>query len=218
MTVVALIDGLLPATTPALRAARSFCTLHPEAARSPAARHAAQMAAAILQNAPRMRIDSYVIFPGALACSINEVCAAFDHAADSDAEILHCSFGLPRDVPVMAAAVARALRNGKRIVASAPARGAAVYPAAYSGVISVQGDARCTADTWSWLGLPNALFGACAVGTDPAIRGASTAAAHFTGHLAQAMSEGRSDQMQAMAAYQGRERIGAERAAADVRL
>ena len=199
MTVVALIDGPLPET-------QAFCALHPQAGQSPAAQHAGAIARAIRHNAPAARIDSYAVFPGALTCSVRADCDALHHAAQSEAQVNNCSFGIPRDAPELTEAVARVFARGKYIVASAPARGGAVYPAMHDGVIAVQGDARCTPGTWSWLGLPHALFGACA-GSDGAIRGASLAAAHFTGHLARAIAEGREADMQRAAAFHGRERI-----------
>jgi hypothetical protein len=60
---------------------------------------------------------------------------------------------------VLAAAVARAIASGCIIVASMPARGAVVYPAAYPGVIRATGDARCAPGELSCLG--PGFFGAC---------------------------------------------------------
>lgn len=134
------------------------------------------------------------------------MCEALRYAAESDAEVVNCSFGIPRNAPELSDAVELVLGKGKHIVASAPARGAAVYPAMYKGVFSVQGDARCSADKWSWLGLPHALFGASA-SFNGRNHGASVAAAHFTGHLLHAIDRDRVGEMQADAAFQGRERI-----------
>lgn len=203
MTVVALIDGPLPAC----RHRHSFCEPHPAADRSPAARHASQMAAAILRNAPGVTIDSHVVFPGHLNTSVATICEALEHAAQSDARIVHCSFGIARNPPELAHAVAAVRAAGKWLVASAPARGAPVYPAGCDGVIAVQGDARCGPAQWSRLDLPQARFGACPNGADPAIRGASVAAAHFTGLLVREYGAGRADLMPQTAAFQGRERI-----------
>lgn len=207
MPLIALIDGLLPIGWPGLRHRVPFREMHPREAESPAACHAGQMALAIGRNAPTARLDSYAVFSGRLACSVTAVCRALDHAAENDADIVHCSFGLARNEPDLACAVARVLRAGKTLVASAPARGAAVFPASYDGVIAVQGDARCTPELWSWLDLPHAAFGACALGADGVTNGASTAAAHFCGHLARTMETNTVDQLRTSAAFKGRERI-----------
>ena len=207
MTVIALLDGPLPDGHPSRRRSVAFCDLHPDVRHSPAAQHACQMAAAIRQSAPDALLESYVIFPGRLATSVSIVCEALREAARSDADIVHCSFGIARNAAELADVVASILASGKRIVASAPARGEAVYPALYDGVISVQGDARCGPGEWSWLNLPHARFGACAAAAKSTIHGASTAAAHFTGLLAGAMQSGREDEMQQAATYRGRERI-----------
>lgn len=211
MIRVALIDGPLPTDFSGLSHQEEVAALHPRADQSPAQRHAMQMAMA-MQTAARaagtqIGIDNYVVFPGHLGCSLEAVCAAIDLARVSDAQILHCSFGVPRADPRLTSVIDRALSDGKHVVASAAARGGVVYPAACDGVMSVQGDARCNAGDWSWLGLPHAEFGACVHGEDPDIQGASVAAAHFTGHLAGALVSGEAHLMVARAALQGRERI-----------
>ncbi len=204
MTRVVLIDGPLPTDFPGLMMQGYICTPHPDIARSPAARHGLAMGQAITRAGP-VDIDNYVVFPGRLATSLDVICEAITQAADSTAQIIHCSFGLPDPSPQLADAVNAALGRGKRIVASAAARGAVVYPAGFSGVISVQGDARCGPQDWSWLDLPHAMFGACASGPDPQIGGASVAAAQFTGHFAQAMRRNAAHMMTARARFIGRE-------------
>jgi hypothetical protein len=69
------------------------------------------------------------------------------------------SLGLNTDRAVLAAAVTRAIASGCIIVASMPARGAVVYPAAYPDVIRATGDARCAPGELSYLG--PGFFGAC---------------------------------------------------------
>ncbi|AVO36324.1 hypothetical protein [Pukyongiella litopenaei] len=209
MMVVALIDGPLPVVMPACRHRHLHCQPHPDADRSPAARHAGQMAAAIMRNAPGVAFDSHVVFPGHLNTFVVAVCEALERAARSDARIVQCSFGIARNPPELVRAVAAVRAAGKWLVASAPARGAPVYPAGCDGVVAVQGDARCGPAQWSRLDLPHARFGACPTGPDPAIRGASIAAAHFTGLLAREHDAGRADLMPQTAPFQGRERIPA---------
>lgn len=88
------------------------------------------------------------------------VAAAVDWAVASGAHLIHMSLGLDADRAVLAAAVARAVESGCIVVASMPARGAVVYPAAYPGVIRATGDARCAPGELSCLG--PGFFGGCA--------------------------------------------------------
>ncbi len=210
-TTIALIDGPLPEGFVALGVQELFCDPCNSGPNSPASRHARQMANAILQNEPDAQIDNYVVFPDLLCTSIASICDALHRASRSDATLIHCSFGIARDEPQLAHAVAAILSSGRAIVASAPARGGPVYPAAYTGVTAVQGDARCAPQDWSWLNLPHAEFGACPSGADPQLGGASTAAAHFTGLYAREIRCGRDHGMTLLAPYKGRERVLARR-------
>ncbi|SDC01831.1 hypothetical protein [Ruegeria marina] len=207
MPVIALIDGLLPRAWPGLKERVAFHETQPYQSGSPATSHAMQMALAIRRNAPDAEFESLGVFAGSLACSVSSVCDALAYAAQSDASIVHCSFGLGRDVPELGKSVARILASGKFLVASAPARGAVSFPAAYEGVIAVQGDARCTPGQWSHLNLSHAEFGACPHGPDGMTNGASTAAAHFSGHLARALALNSLGTLRADPAFRGRERI-----------
>jgi len=87
------------------------------------------------------------------------VAAAVDWTVARGARLIHLSLGLAADRAVLAAALARAIEAGCVVVAATPARGAPVYPAAYSGVIRATGDARCAPGEWSCLG--PWLFGGC---------------------------------------------------------
>lgn len=206
--LIALIDGPLATETPGLAARVDLCELHPQAAESPAALHASHMAAAIRANAPKVRLLGISVFPGRLATSLTTVAEALRRAAESEAEIVHCSFGHAEASPLLTDAVAAVLAAGKLLVASAPARGVPVYPAGYDGVLSVQGDARCAPGQWSLLDLPGARFGACPGGPGALVRGASLAAAHFTGLLARACGQEGTDAMLQTPSFTGRERIG----------
>ncbi|WP_264214558.1 subtilisin-like serine protease QhpE [Leisingera thetidis] len=207
--LIALIDGPLPASTPGLSARADVCTLHPRAAESPAALHASHIAAAIRANAPAARLLGFSIFPGRLATSAATVADALHRAAESEAAIVHCSFGHASASPALAEGVAAVLHTGKLLVASAPARGTPVYPAACEGVLAVQGDARCSPGQWSLLNLPGARYGACPGNPGAVVRGASLAAAHFTGLLARACAQDGLESMLQTPAFTGRERIGA---------
>ncbi|MDC0657905.1 hypothetical protein N6L27_07865 [Leisingera sp. SS27] len=207
--LIALIDGPLAENAPGLAGRVDICAMHPRAAESPAALHARHMAVAIRANAPDAQISGFSIFSGRLATSLSTVTEALHRAAESEAEIVHCSFGLGEASPLLAEAVAAVLAAGKMLAASAPARGAPVYPAGLEGVFSVQGDARCGAGQWSLLNLPSARYGACPGSPSSPVRGASLAAAHFTGLLARASMNGGVEAMLQDPPFRGRERIGA---------
>ncbi len=100
------------------------------------------------------------VFSSAGPASSAGVAAAIDWAVAGGADLVHMSLGLEADRAVLAGAVGRAVGAGCIVVASMPARGAAVYPAAYPGVIRATGDARCAPGEVSSLG--PWLFGGCA--------------------------------------------------------
>ena len=99
------------------------------------------------------------VFTAAAASTGAAVAAAVDWAAAGGADLIHLSLGLAADRPLLGAAVARAIDAGCIVVASTPARGAPVYPAAYPGVIRATGDARCAPGEISCLA--PGLFGGC---------------------------------------------------------
>jgi hypothetical protein len=110
-------------------------------------------------DAPFELLLGQVFLRGAGPASGAAVAAAVDWAVAGRAELIHMSLGLGTDRAVLAAAVARAIASGCIIVASMPARGAVVYPAAYPEVIRATGDARCAPGELSRLG--PGFFGAC---------------------------------------------------------
>lgn len=210
MRLVALIDGPLPPAHPALAGREDV--IEGANADSPAGRHAAAMAAAILATAPATRIIGLAVFVGQLTTSAAALAAALERAAASEARIVHCSLGLPRPDEAVARAVAQLVAAGRIIVASAPARGGPVWPAALPEVFSVQGDARCGPGQWSLLDLPTARYGASPRhDAKPEIAGASMAAAHLTGIIAASPWRDIADARAALdtkAAFRGRERRG----------
>ncbi len=210
MTRVVLIDGPLPPGTPGLVACEVLRPGDGEAA--PA--HAAAMAAALRAGCPNVCIVGLAVFGAGLTTDAQTVTRALHRAAALHPALVLAAFGMARADAAMEAACAALGAAGACMVAAAPARGGAVWPAAYTGVLAVQGDARCGPGEWSHLALPQADFGACAVapGHEHA-RGASTAAAHFAGLLAQRLAGGlpAAEALKAMrreARWQGRERRG----------
>lgn len=203
---IALIDGPLPADHPALD---RQVLLRPGNAAGPEGAHAGAMADALLAHCPGARLTNLVVFGPGLTTSAGCVGAALEAARGS--ALVLCAFGMARRDAALAAAVNRLAATGAAIVAAAPARGGLAYPAAFDGVIAVQGDARCGPGDWSRLDLPHADFGACpALAGRAGIGGASVAAAHFAGLVAGRLSGGTDHRdlveiLGRAARYQGRE-------------
>ncbi len=211
MTRVVLIDGMLPPGTPGLVACEALRPGEGDVA----AAHALAMAAALRAGCPEALIVNLAIFGDGLATDAATVTRALQRSAALRPVLVLAAFGMARADAAMEAACAALGAAGACIVAAAPARGGTVWPAAFTGVLAVQGDARCVApDEWSHLALPQVDFGACpvAAGHEHA-RGASTAAAHFAGLLAKRLAGGLSaaEALKALrreARWQGRERRG----------
>ncbi|HRO15307.1 MAG TPA: subtilisin [Paracoccus sp. (in: a-proteobacteria)] len=107
-------------------------------------------------------------------------------------DIVLLSLGLAADRTVLRDACADALDAGAILVASAPARGAPCWPAAYPGVIAATGDARCGWDELSLL--PGGVIGAWCASPEwggAGMGGASLAAARVAGHLAAGLDAAR---------------------------
>ncbi|WP_346895809.1 hypothetical protein [uncultured Roseibium sp.] len=207
MIRIGLVDGPLPETHPVLSEQARLC----EADGSPAAaNHASAMADTIKAQAGEVHFINAVVFPGRLATSAGTVCAALDWLAENPPEIVLCSFGMAQPSIELTARAHVLMQAGSLVVASAPACGEPVYPAAIDGVVSVQGDARCLPGELSRLDLPQATYGACpAAICDPDIRGASVAAAHMAGLLARLWRGTADDTLTALETairYHGRER------------
>ena len=116
------------------------------------------------------------------------VASGLDWLVDAGARIVTMSFGLRADRPVLRDACERAISSGVILIAASPARGEAVFPAAYPDVISVSGDARLAEGEVSAL-RPEGHFGAYAwpEGRDqtgrPRSGGASFAVATLAAHV-----------------------------------
>jgi hypothetical protein len=180
--------------------------------------HGTRVAALLLEAAPDIELVLAQVFAGGAPTSAAAVAAAIDWCIAEGAQLVHLSLGLAADRAPLRAAVARAVDAGLLVVAATPARGAAVYPAAYPGVIRATGDARCAAGEISRLG--PATFGGCVRTAAGAGQGASVGAAAVSRALLAAVAPGSPLRLavQALAArarYDGPERRG--RAAPHVR-
>ena len=121
--------------------------------------HGSRIAELLTRKRDQVDLLLAQVFGAARVASAASVAAAIDWCVAEHATIVHLSLGLAADRPVLARAVARALQQGCLVVASTPARGTPVYPAAYTGVIRGTGDARCAPGEISELAAHT--FGGC---------------------------------------------------------
>lgn len=156
--------------------------------------HGSRIASVIRSACPAASLHDARALVQGLPTSALQIAEALDWLVEQQVHIINMSIGLQQDRQVLAEAIARAVDKRVLLVASAPASGASVYPAAYLGVLAVTGDARCDAGVFASLtqtrnqthGLD---FGAAPGGPDHRAHtrgmGASYASAHVSGCLAQ---------------------------------
>lgn len=180
--------------------------------------HGAQVAGVIISADPSLKLLSAQVFSNQGAGTPAIVAAGLEWLVEAGAQLVCMSFGLRADRPALRHACQGASDAGLVLIASAPAQGDPVYPAAYDSVIAVTGDARCAPGEFSLLEPARAKFGACVYpeGGEPGIpglSGASIAAAHAVRDAADFMSshpEARSTDIEthftALCRYHGVER------------
>ena len=151
--------------------------------------HASAVAGAIAATCPLAHFLVAQIFFDRLVTTAAQAAAGLAWLADRKADMVNMSFGLAADRAVLRAACGQAVERGVILVASAPARGDPVFPAAYPHVIRVTGDARCATGELSALDGPRADFGAPVRSANGAA-GASLGAAHVTGEIARYLGDG----------------------------
>lgn len=177
--------------------------------------HGTDMARIILNLAPQTELLLAQIFDRGLTASPARVAAGLDWCVEQGAHIVTMSFGLVRDEPALRAVCVRASAAGLDLVAAAPSRGPAVYPAAYPKVIAVCGDARCAVGEVSALEGDPADFGACNIVPSSGRRGASCAAASLGGILAAWRAGGGTGDatlyLKSISRFKGRERRSGRR-------
>lgn len=154
--------------------------------------HGSRVLQAIASLAPEARFGVAQVFGAALRTDGATVARALDWLVEQGAAVINLSLGVRQDHAPLRAACERALAQGCLVIASTPARGEPVFPAAYPGVIRVMGDARCAPGQHSALLLPHADFGACVLPPDGvrAHAGASLGCAHLSGRVAALLSQG----------------------------
>jgi hypothetical protein len=143
--------------------------------------------AAVIAEADGVELMDARIFDASLRASAAQAAAAIDWLVESGARLINLSFGLREDRGVLREACARAVSGGVLLVASTPARGAAVFPAAYPDVLRATGDARCAPGEHSWLGTAQADAGGSASTPCGRVAGASAGCAHVSAALIRLM-------------------------------
>ncbi|WP_017939069.1 subtilisin-like serine protease QhpE [Zestomonas thermotolerans] len=157
--------------------------------------HGDRLARLILAHCPEAELLIAQVFHGDNRAPVARIAAALDWLVARGAQIVNLSFGLARPSQRLTEACQRAARRGVLLVASAPACGGPVYPAALPECLAVTGDARCAAGELAWLGQPHAELGACpmiAPGRPEQGGGSSFACARVSGMAARLLArEGR---------------------------
>lgn len=154
--------------------------------------HGTRTLQAMAAPAPETRFVVAQVFGHALRTDGATVARAVDWLAAQGVALINLSLGVWQDHAPLRAACERALAQGCLLIASTPARGEPVFPAAYPGVVRVMGDARCAPGQHSALLLPHADFGACVLPPDGdrAHAGASLGCAHLSGRVAALLAAG----------------------------
>ena len=169
-------------------------------------KHGAQLAQIFASTDADIKLLDAQVFSERGASSPVVVAAGLDWLVDQGAQAINMSFGLTADRFALKQACDRALKAGVVLVAASPARGDPVYPAAYTQVVSVTGDARCSPGELSNLATETVQFGACVhppggrPGT-PNASGASIAVAHMTGTIAQYLAKHTNETLKALLAH-----------------
>lgn len=154
--------------------------------------HGSRVAEILLHCAPQAELLVAQVFRARLTTTAVQVAAAIEWAVENGAQLVNLSLGLREPRPVLAEACARALAAGVVLCAAAPARGEAVYPAGFAGVLRVSGDARCAPGEIAAIGTNLVDFGAHVRPLDGSLTGAgaSMACAWLSGMAARHLADG----------------------------
>ncbi|HYG90059.1 MAG TPA: S8 family serine peptidase [Azospirillum sp.] len=106
--------------------------------------HGTAIAGLILREMPTAVLLSAQVFDERGLATPAAVAAGLRWLVGQGARLVNMSFGLVDDRAVLRQACREAVEAGVLVVASVPAIGPQVFPAAYPGIVRVTGDARCT--------------------------------------------------------------------------
>lgn len=146
--------------------------------------HGSAVSRILQRYAPYAQLYVAQVFDATGHTSARQIAAALDWLRNEQVQLVCLSLGVRAEHDTLTQAVTQTLNTQMLLCASTPARGEPVYPAAYSGVVRVTGDARCAPHEWSWLGTKQADFGAAVRQQEGQPAGASMANAALCAHLA----------------------------------
>ncbi len=155
--------------------------------------HGSQIARCVLAHAPQARLAVAQVFGCSRETTVDAVLDGLYWLIGQGVQLINMSFGMPAASPRLAQACRDAADAGVVLVASTPARGAPVYPAAFAHCIAVTGDARCAPGDVTWLATAAADFGTHALiepGHPERGGGASIATARMSGLVAALLAQG----------------------------
>jgi hypothetical protein len=186
---VGLIDGALDLS----QGDAVYAAFGDEPLRAEERGHGSQIARCVLAHAPQARLAVAQVFGRSRETTVDAVLDGLYWLIGQGVQLINMSFGMPAASPRLAQACGDAADAGVVLVASAPARGAPTYPAAFAHCIAVTGDARCAPGDVTWLATAAADFG-----THPLIEpghperggGASIATARMSGLIAAMLQAG----------------------------
>lgn len=190
--LVGIVDSGVAAGFPGLIASRRFDADGGAQAVDDCIGHGTAITRLLREHGDEPGVLMAQVFAHTQRCSPTQIADALEWLVDCGAALVNLSVGLRHAAACLRLACERAEAAGVILVASAPARGAPVYPAAYAQCIAVCGDARCADAEISWLGSATADFGAHPFFA-PGVShrgGASYAAARVSGRIARLLAAG----------------------------
>lgn len=152
--------------------------------------HGTELWRIIHQAAPTADYYTAQVFQQRLSTTPHQVAAAIEWLIFQKVQLINLSLGLATPSPILAEFCQYAQAEGIFLIATNPACGQAVYPAAYPNMIRVTGDARCQQGEIAYLKTAHAEFGAHVYSDKAEIRGASVAGAYVTAHFAKQWQAG----------------------------
>lgn len=186
---VGIIDsGVNASLSLPVAASRSFCEEDSSTDSQDHLGHGTAVATVISANATRIELYNAQVFGDKLVCPAARVARAIDWLVEQNVDLINMSFGLREDRSPLQAACDSAIGSGLLLVAASPARGQAVFPAAYPGVIRATGDARCAPHELSNLANEQADYGGCPQYPGITAAGASIGCASVTGIIARLLT------------------------------
>lgn len=153
--------------------------------------HGDGLARLILQGCPEAELLNAQVFHDHGRSPVARIAEALDWLVKEGAQLVNMSFGFGGSTERLAEACRLAAEQGVILVASSPATGGIVLPAALPECLAVTGDARCSAEEISWLGQRHADLGACPMIVPGQPRhggGSSYACARVTGLIGRIIS------------------------------